>query len=96
MQRWPRTFQGRSMQIRGGWGYCILCPLLSYIPYSIIRREHKSFEFEMHEAYAIDIIVSTGEGKVGVWFGKGSTMVLCSLLHTWYRVFFCGCADSAA
>lgn len=27
------------------------------------RREHKSCEFEMHEAYAIDIIVSTGEGK---------------------------------
>lgn len=29
------------------------------------RREHKSCEFELHEAYAIDIIVSTGEGKVG-------------------------------
>lgn len=27
------------------------------------RREHKSCEFELHEAYAIDIIISTGEGK---------------------------------
>jgi len=31
---------------------------------SLFRREHKSCEFEMHEAYAIDIIVSSGEGKV--------------------------------
>ena len=28
------------------------------------RKEHKSCEFELHEAYAIDIIISTGEGKV--------------------------------
>ena len=28
------------------------------------RREHKTCEFAMHEAYAIDVIVSTGEGKV--------------------------------
>jgi hypothetical protein len=28
------------------------------------RKEHEKCEFEMHEVYAIDILVSTGEGKV--------------------------------
>jgi curved DNA binding protein len=27
------------------------------------RREHKSCEFELHEVYAIDVIISTGDGK---------------------------------
>ena len=39
--------------------YCLFVSL-----FVCCRREHKSCEFEMHEAYAIDIIVSTGEGKV--------------------------------
>ena len=28
------------------------------------RKEYKQVQFELHEAYAIDIIISTGEGKV--------------------------------
>merc|ERR1711879_140695 len=27
------------------------------------RKEHKSCEFEVHEVYAIDILVSSGDGK---------------------------------
>ncbi len=38
--------------------------LILYVCVGVCRREHKSCEFEMHEAYAIDIIVSSGEGKV--------------------------------
>lgn len=34
------------------------------MPFCLCRKEHKSCEFELHEAYAIDIIISTGEGKV--------------------------------
>ena len=30
------------------------------------RREYKSSEFELHEVFAIDIIISTGDGKVSV------------------------------
>ena len=32
------------------------------------RREYKSSEFELHEVYAIDVIISTGDGKVNNWF----------------------------
>ena len=28
------------------------------------RKELKKCEFELHEAYCMDVIVSTGEGKV--------------------------------
>lgn len=28
------------------------------------RKEHEKCEFEMHEVYAIDVLISTGEGKV--------------------------------
>ena len=28
------------------------------------RKEHEKCEFDVHEVYAIDILVSTGEGKV--------------------------------
>lgn len=27
------------------------------------RKEHKKCEFQVHEVYAIDILMSTGEGK---------------------------------
>ena len=29
------------------------------------RREHKTCEFELHDVFAVDVIVSTGDGKVG-------------------------------
>lgn len=28
------------------------------------RKEHEKCEFELHEVYAIDVLISTGEGKV--------------------------------
>lgn len=28
------------------------------------RKEHERCEFDVHEVYAIDMLVSTGEGKV--------------------------------
>ncbi|XP_076335785.1 proliferation-associated protein 2G4-like isoform X1 [Tachypleus tridentatus] len=27
------------------------------------RKEHEKCEFELHEVYAIDVVISTGEGK---------------------------------
>ena len=29
----------------------------------IFRKEHEKCEFDVHEVYAIDILVSTGDGK---------------------------------
>ena len=37
---------------------------VSFVILGVLRREHKSCEFELHEVYAIDVIVSTGDGKV--------------------------------
>ena len=28
------------------------------------RKDHEKAEFEVHEVYAVDVLVSTGEGKV--------------------------------
>lgn len=28
------------------------------------RKEHEKCEFEVHEVYAVDVLVSSGEGKV--------------------------------
>ena len=30
------------------------------------RKEHEKCEFEVHEVYAVDVIVSSGEGKVTI------------------------------
>lgn len=31
---------------------------------SVFRKDHEKAEFEVHEVYAIDVLISTGEGKV--------------------------------
>ena len=28
------------------------------------RKEHDKFDFELHEVYAVDVLISTGEGQV--------------------------------
>lgn len=28
------------------------------------RKDHEKAEFEVHEVYAVDVLISTGEGKV--------------------------------
>lgn len=30
----------------------------------ICRKDHEKAEFEVHEVYAVDVLISTGEGKV--------------------------------
>lgn len=40
-----------------------LCSLAKPLP---PRKDHEKAEFEVHEVYAIDVLVSTGEGKVSV------------------------------
>lgn len=30
------------------------------------RKEHEKCEFELHEVYAIDVLISTGEGTVSI------------------------------
>lgn len=30
------------------------------------RKDHEKAEFEVHEVYAIDVLISTGEGKVSM------------------------------
>lgn len=32
----------------------------------LCRKDHEKAEFEVHEVYAVDVLVSTGEGKVRV------------------------------
>ena len=49
--------------------YYIICvgPMICiYLFFFCCRREYKSSEFELHEVFAIDIIISTGDGKVSV------------------------------
>lgn len=36
---------------------CLLCMLIA-------RKDHEKAEFEVHEVYAVDVLISTGEGKV--------------------------------
>lgn len=31
---------------------------------SACRKDHEKAEFEVHEVYAVDVLISTGEGKV--------------------------------
>ena len=31
------------------------------------RKDHEKCEFDVHEVYGIDVLVSTGEGKVNVY-----------------------------
>lgn len=30
----------------------------------LCRKDHEKAEFEVHEVYAVDVLISTGEGKV--------------------------------
>lgn len=30
------------------------------------RKDHEKAEFEVHEVYAVDVLVSSGEGKVKI------------------------------
>lgn len=40
-------------------------PFFKKIAYwHIFRKDHEKAEFEVHEVYAVDVLVSTGEGKV--------------------------------
>lgn len=32
--------------------------------YPLCRKDHEKAEFEVHEVYAVDVLISTGEGKV--------------------------------
>ena len=31
-----------------------------------VRKDHEKAEFEVHEVYAVDVLISTGEGKVSI------------------------------
>lgn len=64
------------------------------------RREHKSCEFELHEAYAIDIIISSGEGKVSSCTFVSVSVVSCTCIEEGWSyssysggVFLCMCID---
>lgn len=39
-------------------------PLNKIAYWHIFRKDHEKAEFEVHEVYAVDVLVSTGEGKV--------------------------------
>lgn len=34
---------------------------------TFFRKDHEKAEFEVHEVYAVDVLISTGEGKVSVF-----------------------------
>lgn len=46
----------------------------------LVRKEHEKCEFEVHEVYAIDILVSTGEGKVNSFSVYVSVSLLTPLI----------------
>ena len=41
----------------------LLISIITFVHVTVHRREQKSCEFNLYEAYAIDLIVSTGEGR---------------------------------
>ena len=46
------------------------CFLMSGFISCLYRKEHERCEFEVHEVYAVDVLISSGEGKVrqeGTW-----------------------------
>lgn len=40
---------------------CVVIKLLLFV-----RKDHEKAEFEVHEVYAVDVLISTGEGKVSI------------------------------
>jgi len=46
------------------------------------RKEHEKCNFETHEVYAIDVIVSSGEGVVSILFSLSLSPSLFSLKST--------------
>ena len=44
-------------------------------PNEVQRKEHEKSTFELHEVYAIDVLVSTGEGVVSSNFFASSFLV---------------------
>lgn len=40
------------------------------------RKDHEKAEFEVHEVYAVDVLISTGEGKVRGIFGIDDFFIL--------------------
>lgn len=46
-------------------GFCLLClPFFDSPNFFSSRKDHEKAEFEVHEVYAVDVLVSSGEGKV--------------------------------
>jgi len=52
--------------------------------YCAYRKDHEKCEFEVHEVYAVDVLVSTGDGKV--YFSSKSSDVHCTR-------FFVSCSN---
>lgn len=51
--------------------WIIYVPVFTWVKcvtFFVDRKEHEKCEFELHEVYAIDVLVSTGEGKVIIFF----------------------------
>lgn len=45
--------------------FCLLClPFFDSPNFFSSRKDHEKAEFEVHEVYAVDVLVSSGEGKV--------------------------------
>lgn len=43
-------------------------------PNEIQRKEHEKTTFELHEVYAIDVLISTGEGVVNTYKVTGKSI----------------------
>ena len=43
------------------------------------RKDHEKCEFEVHEVYGIDVLVSTGDGKVCVCDSSDFSPCVCPL-----------------
>lgn len=51
-----------------------------------VRKDHEKAEFEVHEVYAVDVLISTGEGKVSISLCCGYSWIqlltVCMLQQT--------------
>lgn len=80
--------------------FCYISSFLSYLIYLWLlpcRKDHESCEFDVHEVYAIDILVSTGDGKVShVWCYSCSCNNVLNYCRTWKDTRVINCRYSLA
>lgn len=81
-----------------------VCHFLTHQTFFSSRKDHEKAEFEVHEVYAVDVLVSSGEGKVSrvlparrspcTWLGLSTAGGADSPIRVGSRCFSLGVAFS--